>query len=107
MKKSNQKSNKARRYNSRNIYGQRCVGKVLKLEKESAVQQLLDAQTDILNQNVNVEYTIDCSCFTNNEELREVYDRCTQILEFRAKLAGKGFRNYGHIEIENPFRIAT
>ena len=41
MKKSANKSTKKNIYNGRNIYGQRCIAKFVKLEKETALDQYL------------------------------------------------------------------
>ena len=51
----------------RNIFGDVCTEKFLKLNKETAVQQYMDMMKDIVSHGGDIEYTIDSSCFTPAE----------------------------------------
>ena len=57
MKKQNKKNTKM----GRNIYGQRCIAKVVVLKKETAIDQYVEILNDIeqhKRMNINVEYDI-------------------------------------------------
>ena len=92
MKKQNKKSQKKHnKYNGRNIYGQRCIAKFVKLEKETALDQYLAIMADIENTHGEaIEYTIDSSCFTREEAI-QFSNKITRIMELRARVKGLGF----------------
>ena len=87
MKKSTKKNAHKNNYNGRNIYGQRCIVKSMKLEKETAVEQCLEILADLeANRELRTEYTIDCTCF-NAEECIELNRSIARILELRTKMS--------------------
>ena len=91
MKKSANKSTKKNIYNGRNIYGQRCIAKFVKLEKENALDQYLAIMADIENTHGEaIDYTIDSSCFTREEAI-QFSNKITRIMELRARVKGLGF----------------
>ena len=92
MKKQNNKHvRKDSIYNGRNIYGERCIAKFVKLEKETAVDQYLAILADLeANHGQTIEYTIDCSCFTREEGIA-FNDRMTKICELRTRMRGLPF----------------
>ena len=51
----------------RNIFGEVCTEKFLKLNKETAVQQYMDMMKDIVSHGSEIEYTVDSTCFTPDE----------------------------------------
>ena len=56
--KKNKKNTKKARYNGRNAFGQRCIAKFVVLEKETAMQQFLEALADIdAHEGQRIEYT--------------------------------------------------
>lgn len=78
-------------YNGRNIYGDPCIAKFVKLEKETAVDQYLAILADIENTHGKaIEYTVDGSCFTREEAI-EFNNKLTRIMKLRARLRGVGF----------------
>ena len=57
-----------RKYNGKNIFGERCVAKSIKLHKETAVKQYLDILADVTaHKDQNTEYTVDASELTAAE----------------------------------------
>ena len=54
----------------RNVFGDKCREKILKLNKETAIDQYIEMMKDLLvnGKNSSIEYTIDSSCFTREEE---------------------------------------
>ena len=51
----------------RNIFGEVCTEKFLKLNKETAIQQYTEMVKDIVSHGGEIEYTVDSSCFTPAE----------------------------------------
>lgn len=51
----------------KNIFGETCTEKYLKLNKETAVQQYREMMNDIVSHGGKIEYTLDSSCFTPAE----------------------------------------
>ena len=87
-KKNTRKNNN---YNGKNVYGQPCVAKFVKLEKETALDQYLAILADVENANGNaIEYTVDSSCFTREEAIA-FSEKLERIMELRARLRGVGF----------------
>ena len=87
-KKNTRKNNN---YNGKNVYGQPCVAKFVKLEKETALDQYLAILDDIENANGKaIEYTVDSSCFSR-EEAEEFGKKVERIMALRARLRGVGF----------------
>ena len=90
-KKCKKNIRKNNNYNGRNVYGQPCIAKFVKLEKETALDQYLAILADIENANGKaVEYTVDSSCFTR-EEAEEFGKKAERIMELRARLRDVGF----------------
>lgn len=80
-----------KKFNGRNVFGQRCIAKFVKLEKETAVEQYLTILADIENANgKKIEYTVDGSCFTK-EEANKFYDQIARMIALRAFLKNTGF----------------
>ena len=78
-------------YNGRNVYGDPCIAKFVKLEKETALDQYMAILADIENTNGKaVEYTVDSSCFTKEEAIA-FGKKEERIMELRARLRGVGF----------------
>ncbi len=78
-------------YNGRNVYGQRCIAKFVKLEKETAVDQYLAILADLdTSKEKTVEYTFDSSCFTREEAI-EFSKKITRIMALRSNLIGKPY----------------
>ena len=80
-----------KKFNGRNVFGQRCIAKFVKLEKETAAEQYLAILADIENANgKKIEYTVDGSCFTK-EEANKFYDQIARMIALRASLKNTGF----------------
>ncbi len=92
MKKSYKNKNMRKNpYNGRNVYGQPCIAKFVKLEKETALDQYLAIMADIEDAHGEaIEYTIDSSCFTREEAIA-FSNKISRIMELRARLRGVGF----------------
>jgi len=91
VKNSKKNIRKNSNYNGRNIYGERCIAKSVKLEKETAVDQYLSVMADLeKHHGKTIEYTIDMSCFTA-EEARAFNNKMTRILELRTRMRGLPF----------------
>lgn len=91
MKKSHKKSVRKNSYVERNVYGQPCIAKFVKLEKDTALDQYLAIMADIENAHGKaIEYTIDSSCFSREEAI-EFSNKISRITEMRAGLRGFGF----------------
>lgn len=91
MRKSNGKRVRRNENNGRNVYGQRCVAKFVKLEKNTALDQYLDILADLeASKGKNVEYTVDSSCFSR-EEVIEFNKKLCRIMALRANLRGSSF----------------
>lgn len=54
----------------RNVFGEICVEKFLKLDRETALEQYVEMMNDITSHHEKIEYTIDSSCFTPDEAMR-------------------------------------
>lgn len=96
MKKST-KSKRIRKnnYNGRNVYGQRCIAKFVKLEKETALDQYMDIIADLeASQGQTIEYTIDSSCFSC-EEAEQFNNKLIRIMELRSRMRGYSFTTGG------------
>lgn len=90
-KKCKKNIRKNNNYNGRNIYGQRCIAKFVKLDKETALDQYLAIMADIENTHGEaIEYTIDSSCFTREEAI-QFSNKIARIMELRARMKGLGF----------------
>ena len=88
MKKNTKKNARKNNYNGRNVYGQRCIAKSVKLEKETAVEQYLAILADLeAHYGEPIEYTIDASCF-NDEEAVAFYKKMTRIMALRTSVRG-------------------
>jgi len=59
--------NRSKKNNGRNIFGEKCTEKFLKLNKETAIQQYMEMLKDIVSHGGKIEYTIDSSCFSPAE----------------------------------------
>ena len=89
-----------KKFNGRNVFGQKCIAKFVKLEKETAAEQYLAILADIENANGKIiEYTVDSSCFTK-EEATAFYDQIACIMELRA-----AFKNTGFATVDFPTPI--
>lgn len=54
----------------RNVFGEVCIEKFLKLERETAFEQYVEMMNDIISNREIIEYTVDSSCFTTDEAMR-------------------------------------
>lgn len=63
MKKSKKNNN----YNGRNIFGERCIAKSMKMEPGIAYQQAIQIVDEVLTSKVKIEYTLDWSALTSEE----------------------------------------
>ena len=89
--KNGKKNVRKNNCNGRNVYGQPCIEKFVKLEKETALDQYLAILADIENANGKaIEYTVDSSCFTREEAIA-FNDKLERIMALRARLRGVGF----------------
>ena len=89
--KNGKKNVRKNNCNGRNVYGQPCIEKFVKLEKETALDQYLAILADIENANGKaIEYTVDSSCFTREEAIA-FNDKLERIMALRASLRGVGF----------------
>ena len=67
--KKNKKKTENIRYNGRNAFGERCIAKFLVLEKETAMQQFLEALADIdAHKGKRIEYTFQLGKTFTHEE---------------------------------------
>lgn len=82
MKKNKKNAKKNNRYNGRNIFGQRCVAKTLKLNKENALDQCIQMLNEVMTSDVVIEYTLDWSAFTP-EEAHEVQEKLNRYCALR------------------------
>lgn len=71
----------------RNIFGEVCTEKFLKLNKETAVQQYMDMMKDIVSHGGEIEYTVDSTCFTP-DEAEEFFKMAECINIMYASMAG-------------------
>ena len=51
----------------KNVFGEICVTKFLKLDKETALEQYVEMMNDITSHHGKIEYTVDSSCFSIEE----------------------------------------
>ena len=79
----------------RNVFGERCVEKVLKLNKETAMDQYIEMMKDLLvnGKNSSIEYTIDSSCFTR-EETEAFFESVEGINLLFAKMMNHNYTEY-------------
>ena len=83
MKKNTKKNfHRNNKYNGRNVFGQRCVAKYLKLDKENAFDQCVQILKEVMTSNVTIEYTLDWSAFTP-EEAQEIQDKLDRLCALR------------------------
>jgi hypothetical protein len=71
----------------RNIFGEVCTEKYLKLNKETAVQQYTEMMKDIVSHGGKIEYTVDSTCFTP-DEAEEFFKMAECINIMYASMAG-------------------
>jgi len=88
MKKNTRKNN---RHNGKNLFGQDCYTKVIKVEKETAMEQLMEV-LDVLEgtPGSRTEYSLVFSDFTE-AEIAEFDKKMLQILDLRSKMRGHGY----------------
>ena len=98
MKKSKKKN--SRRYNGisytpgRNMFGERAKTALIVLERETALQQMLDAVNQ-LGAGYKKEFTFDMSCFEDHpEEFAEVTAKVQAYLALKASLQNMNFHRY-------------
>lgn len=90
MKKTKKNARK-NNYNGKNIFGQECCTKVIKVEKETAMDQLMEVLTALDgNPNGRTEYSLVFSDFTE-VEIAEFDKKMLQILDLRSKMRGHGY----------------
>ncbi len=65
----------------RNVFGEVCIEKFLKLERETAIDQYIEMMNDIFSHKYKIEYTVDSSCFTTDEARKffELTNRINQM----------------------------
>jgi len=85
MKKHNKK-NRKNNYNGRNIFGERCVAKTLKLEKETAFEQCVQMLKEVMTSEVKIEYTLDWTAMTEDEAIA-VQDKLNRLMQLRSMYA--------------------
>lgn len=85
MKKQNKK-NRKNNYNGRNIFGERCIAKTLKLEKETAFEQCVQVLKEVMTSEVRIEYTLDWTAMTEDEAMA-VQDKLNRLMELRGMYA--------------------
>lgn len=85
MKKQNKK-NRKNNYNGRNIFGERCIAKTLKLEKETAFAQCVQVLKEVMTSEVRIEYTLDWTAMTEDEAMA-VQDKLNRLMELRGMYA--------------------
>ncbi len=84
--KKNKKNTKKARYNGRNAFGQRCIAKFVVLEKETAMQQFLEALADIdAHEGQRIEYTFAIGKDFTREEADAFWVQMDRITAFRAQ----------------------
>lgn len=85
MKKQNKK-NRKNNYNGRNIFGERCIAKTLKLEKETAFEQCVQVLKEVMTSEVRIEYTLDWTAMTEDEAMA-VQGKLNRLMELRGMYA--------------------
>ena len=86
MKKSTKKNAHKNNYNGRNIYGQRCIAKDLKLEPGIAYQQAIQMIDEVFAAKDKIEYTLDWSALSD-EEMDIVQEKMTRYWNLRQMYA--------------------
>jgi len=81
--------NRSKRNNGRNIFGEKCTEKFLKLNKETAIQQYMEMLKDIVSHGGKIEYTIDSSCFTP-DEAEDFFKLAEYITNKYSRMIGRG-----------------
>ena len=93
MKKQNKKNTKM----GRNIYGQRCIAKVVVLKKETAIDQYVEILNDIKQHkkmNINVEYDIQMSKeIFSQEDINELNRKFNNLALLRSGMMQIPFMN--------------
>lgn len=87
------KKNKNNRYNGRNVYGQCCEVRTVKLNKETALEQCLDVVRKVEIAQANgrrLEYTLDWSDL-DRAEVTRVSQKLDTIMKLR-HMCGGSFR---------------
>ncbi len=99
MKKFKKRNNRSN-YNGipytpgRNMFGEKAETHLIILKRETALQQMLDAISQ-LNGGGEKEFTFDMSCFNDHpEERAEVYAKAEAFLAFKASLQSMSFHRY-------------
>ena len=85
MKKHNKKNRKSN-YKGRNIFGERCIAKTLKLEKETAFEQCVQMLKEVMTSEVKIEYTLDWTAMTEDDAIA-VQDKLDRLLQLRSMYA--------------------
>ena len=87
MKKQNKKNmKKNNKYNGRNIYGELCIAKDLKLEPGIAYQQAIQMIDEVFASKDKIEYTLDWSALSD-EETDAVQEKMTRYWNLRQMYA--------------------
>ena len=69
----------------RNAFGEKAETEFIILNRETALQQYMDAISELERSNVKKEYTFDCSCFIGHED--EYAEVMAKVQVFRMFLA--------------------
>ena len=103
MKKQNKKSQKKHnKYNGRNIYGQRCIAKDLKLEPGIAYQQAIQMIDEVLASKDKIEYTLDWSALSD-EEMDIVQEKMTEDKDYLLTIVNSHSK-YSEIDLDKMFK---
>ena len=71
----------------RNIFGDKCKTKLIVLRKETALEQMVEAISQIDKD--DIEFTIDANCFKDSpEEYKELMRKVDIVLTIKAKALG-------------------
>lgn len=105
MKKHNKKSMKNTRM-GRNVYGDRCISKVVVLEKETAIAQYLEILEDIerhKKMNINIEYDIQMpKDVFSQKEIAELNRKLSNLMMLRS-----GMMQMPFVEMNAAFPLMT
>ena len=69
-----------------NAFGQRAETHIIKIERETALEQIIEVLCLVEKGKGNIEFTLDCSCFIGHEdEYKEVFAKAQAFTAMIAK----------------------
>lgn len=104
--KKNKKKTENIRYNGRNAFGERCIAKFLVLEKETAMQQFLEALADIdAHKGKRIEYTFQLGKTFTHEEADAFRLQMDRITAFRARTQSRPYFSFNRSTSSFPLTV--